>query len=233
MKITVAGMGYVGMANAVLLAQHHEVIAFDVIEEKIHLINQKKSPIEDADIDRFFKEKELNLKATLDPSVAFDHPDYVIISTPTNYDPDRNYFDTHLVESVIQQVLDHSPNSNMVIKSTIPVGLTAELRIKYNIENLYFSPEFLREGQALNDNLYPSRIIMGGQTPAARRFTELLVEGALKEDIDVLHMEPTEAEAVKLFANTYLAMRVSWRLIRHVLILCILKKFLKRKKKIF
>ena len=210
MKITVAGMGYVGMANAVLLAQHHEVIAFDVLEEKVNLINQKTSPIEDSEIDRFFREKDLNLNATLDPKVAFNDPDYVIISTPTNYDPELNYFDTHLVESVIQQVLELSPNSNMVIKSTIPVGLTQELRAKYGIENLYFSPEFLREGQALKDNLYPSRIIMGGKTQAAKRFTELLVEGAEKENIDVLLMEPTEAEAVKLFANTYLAMRVSF-----------------------
>ena len=210
MKITVAGMGYVGMANAVLLAQHHEVIAYDVLEEKVNLINAKKSPIEDSEIVRFFAEKDLSLTATLDPNIAFNSPDYVIISTPTNYDPDQNYFDTHLVESVIQLVLEYSPKSNMVIKSTIPVGLTKELRKKYNISNLYFSPEFLREGQALKDNLYPSRIIMGGKTQEAKKFTELLVEGAEKENIDVLLMEPTEAEAVKLFANTYLAMRVSF-----------------------
>ena len=210
MKITVAGMGYVGMANAILLAQNHEVIAYDVLEEKVNLINEKKSPIEDTEIDRYFKEKDLSLTATLDPHVAFDEPDYVIISTPTNYDPDKNYFDTHLVESVIKQVLFYSPKSNIVIKSTIPVGLTRELRQKYNIKNLYFSPEFLREGQALRDNLYPSRIIMGGNTLEAKKFTELLVEGAEKVNIDVLIMESTEAEAVKLFANTYLAMRVSF-----------------------
>ena len=210
MKITIAGMGYVGMANAMLLAQKHQVIAYDVIQEKVDMINAKKSPIQDPDIDRFFQEKSLKLKATTDLDVAFDHPDYVIIATPTNYDTEKNYFDTSLVEVIVKETLKRSPHSIMVIKSTIPVGLTAQLREKYQTENLYFSPEFLREGKALYDNLHPSRIIVGGKTEAAKKFADMLVEGAEKKDIDVLLLGSTEAEAVKLFANTYLAMRVSF-----------------------
>lgn len=210
MKITVAGMGYVGMANAVLISQNHEVTAYDVIQEKVDMINAKQSPIHDEDIFRFFKEKDLKLKATTDPDVAFKDPDFVIISTPTNYDPEKNYFDTHLVESVVKLTLEKAPNAMMVIKSTIPVGLTEELRQKYNTKNIMFSPEFLREGKALHDNLYPSRIIIGGKDEKAKMFASLLTEGALKENIDVLFTNSTEAEAVKLFANTYLAMRVSF-----------------------
>jgi UDPglucose 6-dehydrogenase len=210
MKITIAGMGYVGMANAMLLAQHHEVTAYEVIKEKVELINQKKSPIQDADIERFFKEKDLTLKATSDINEAFNDPDYVIIATPTNYDTEKNYFDTSLVELIVKETLARAPKAIMVIKSTIPVGLTVSLREKYRTENLYFSPEFLREGKALHDNLYPSRIIIGGKTEPAKRFAKMLVEGAEKKDIDVLYVGSTEAEAIKLFANTYLAMRVSF-----------------------
>lgn len=210
MKITIAGMGYVGMANAMLLAQKNQVIAFDVVQEKVDMINNKKSPIQDPDIDRFFEEKSLDLKATTDLEIAFDNPDYVIIATPTNYDPEKNYFDTSLVEVIVKETLKRSPRSKMIIKSTIPVGLTMQLREKYQTENLYFSPEFLREGKALYDNLYPSRIIVGGKNEAAKRFADILVESAEKKDIDVLLLGSTEAEAIKLFANTYLAMRVSF-----------------------
>jgi UDPglucose 6-dehydrogenase len=210
MRITIAGMGYVGMANAILLAQHNDVTAYDVIQEKVDFINQKKSPIQDADIDRFFKEKNLSLKATSNIEEAFNNPDYVIIATPTNYDTEKNYFDTSLVELVIKETLKRAPHATMIIKSTIPVGLTESLRQKYETDNLYFSPEFLREGKALHDNLYPSRIIIGGKTEAAKMFANMLVEGAEKKDIDVLYVGSTEAEAVKLFANTYLAMRVSF-----------------------
>lgn len=210
MKITIAGMGYVGMANAMLLAQKNQVIAFDVVQEKVDMINNKKSPIQDPDIDRFFEEKSLDLKATTDLEIAFDNPDYVIIATPTNYDPEKNYFDTSLVEVIVKETLKRSPRSKMIIKSTIPVGLTMQLREKYQTENLYFSPEFLREGKALYDNLYPSRIIVGGKNEAAKRFADILVESAEKKDIDVLLLGSTEAEAVKLFANTYLALRVSF-----------------------
>lgn len=210
MKITIAGMGYVGMANAMLLAQKNQVIAFDVVQEKVDMINNKKSPIQDPDIDRFFEEKSLDLKATTDLEIAFDNPDYVIIATPTNYDPEKNYFDTSLVEVIVKETLKRSPRSKMIIKSTIPVGLTMQLREKYQTENLYFSPEFLREGKALYDNLYPSRIIVGGKNEAAKRFADILVESAEKKDIDVLLLGSTEAEAIKLFANTYLALRVSF-----------------------
>jgi UDPglucose 6-dehydrogenase len=210
MKITIAGMGYVGMANAILLAQHNDVTAYDVIQEKVDLINQKKSPIQDPDIDRFFKEKDLLLKATSNIEEAFNNPDYVIIATPTNYDTEKNYFDTSLVELVVKETLKRAPNATMIIKSTIPVGLTESLRQKHETDNLYFSPEFLREGKALHDNLYPSRIIIGGKTEAAKTFAKMLEEGAEKKDIDVLYVGSTEAEAVKLFANTYLAMRVSF-----------------------
>ena len=210
MKITVAGMGYVGMANAVLISQNHDVIAYDVIQEKVDMINRKESPIHDEDIFRFFKEKNLKLKATTDAEVAFKDPDYVIISTPTNYDPEKNYFDTRLVEAVVKLTLEKAPKATMVIKSTIPVGLTESLKEKYQTDNIIFSPEFLREGKALHDNLYPSRIIVGGKDEKARAFAELLKEGALKENIDLLFTNSTEAEAVKLFANTFLALRVSF-----------------------
>jgi len=210
MKITVAGMGYVGMANAVLISQNHDVIAYDVIQEKVDMINRKESPIHDEDIFRFFKEKNLKLKATTNAEVAFKDPDYVIISTPTNYDPEKNYFDTRLVEAVVKLTLEKAPKATMVIKSTIPVGLTESLKEKYQTDNIIFSPEFLREGKALHDNLYPSRIIVGGKDEKARAFAELLKEGALKENIDVLFTNSTEAEAVKLFANTFLALRVSF-----------------------
>jgi UDPglucose 6-dehydrogenase len=210
MKITVAGMGYVGMANAVLLAQHNEVIAYDVLKEKVELINQKISPIQDEEIELYLKEKVLNLKATTNLEEAFNNSDYVIISTPTNYDEDTNYFDTSLVEKIVQITLEKAPKATMIIKSTIPIGLTKELSEKYNTSKLFFSPEFLREGKALYDNLYPSRIIVGGKTKEAENFAKLMVEGAIKEDIDVLFVGPTEAEAIKLFANTYLAMRVAY-----------------------
>jgi UDPglucose 6-dehydrogenase len=210
MKITVAGMGYVGMANAILLAQHNEVIAYDVLQEKVDLINQKKSPIQDHEIELYLKEKEINLKATTNLEEAFNSPDYVIISTPTNYDEDTNYFDTSLVEKIVQIALEKSPSATMIIKSTIPIGLTRKLSEKYNTSKLLFSPEFLREGRALYDNLYPSRIIVGGETKEAEIFARLMVEGAIKEDIDVLFVGSSEAEAIKLFANTYLAMRVAY-----------------------
>ncbi len=210
MKITVAGMGYVGMANAVLLAQKNEVIAYDVLQEKVDLINQKISPIQDKEIELYLKEKSLNLKATTVLEEAFDNPDYVIISTPTNYDEETNYFDTSLVEEIVRITLEKSPNATMIIKSTIPIGLTKGLSEKYATSKLFFSPEFLREGRALYDNLYPSRIIIGGKTKEAEIFAKLMVEGALKKEIDILFVGSTEAEAIKLFSNTYLAMRVAY-----------------------
>ena len=215
-KIAVAGTGYVGLSIATLLAQHNHVMAVDIIPEKVELINSKKSPIQDEYIDKYLAEKELDLTATLDGEAAYKDAEFVVIAAPTNYDSKKNFFDTSAVESVIELVLKVNPNAIMVIKSTIPVGYTASVREKYHTDNIIFSPEFLRESKALYDNLYPSRIIVGTDmdsprlVEAARTFAQLLQEGAVKEDIDTLFMGFTEAEAVKLFANTYLALRVSY-----------------------
>ncbi len=216
MKIAIAGTGYVGLANAVLLSQKNQVVTVDLVQEKVDRINARKSPLADREIEEYLATKPLQLTATTDGEAAYRGADYVIISTPTNYDPVKNYFDTSSVEAVIRQVMAVNPNAVMVIKSTVPVGYTASLREKYGCENILFSPEFLREGRALYDNLYPSRIIVGTPTEdkplvaAAETFAELLRAGALKEDVPVLRMGATEAEAVKLFANTYLALRVSF-----------------------
>ena len=215
-KVAIAGTGYVGLSIAVLLAQHNEVVAVDVIEEKVELINQKKSPIQDEYIEKYLKEKDLQLIATTDSKNAYKEAEFVVIAAPTNYDIKKNYFDTSVVENVIQEVIKYNPNAIMIIKSTIPVGFTKHVREKYDCDNILFSPELLRESKALFDNLYPSRIVVGTDTEnkrllqAANSFAELLQEGALKEDIDTLIMGFTEAEAVKLFANTYLALRVSY-----------------------
>ena len=209
-KIAVAGTGYVGLSLATLLSQKNEVVALDVIKEKVEMINNRISPIRDEYIEKYFKEKELNLKATLDYKEAFDGAKFIIISTPTNYDDEKNYFDTSTVEDIIQKVKNMNIDATMVVKSTIPVGFIKSMKEKYNIDNIMFSPEFLREGKALYDNLYPSRIIVGEKSKRAEEFAELLKECALKQDVEVKFMGSTEAEAVKLFANTYLALRVAY-----------------------
>ena len=210
MKIAVAGTGYVGLSLATLLSQKNEVVALDVIPEKVEKINNRISPIQDEYIEKYFKEKELNLKATLDYKEAFENAEFIIISTPTNYDSEKNYFDTSSVEDIIQKVKSMNIDTTMVVKSTIPVGFIKAMKEKYQIDNIMFSPEFLREGKALYDNLYPSRIIVGEKSDRAEKFANLLKENCLKEDVVVKYMDSTEAEAVKLFANTYLALRVAY-----------------------